>query len=848
MRLRPGAAGRIGSIGLAISAAGVLGGGPLALGGAPGPATLTQAFSFTPTVSGVYVAPLTFSSTGTALPAGLSLNTSTGAITGTPTSAATVSGINIHVVDSTGTPQTADLTFAIVTSAALTISGSPGAATVGVSYSFTPTSTGGRGTKAYALAGTLPSPLAFNTSTGAITGTPTSASTTTGLNITVTDADGRTASLGAFSLIITVASLTSTSPGAMFMRDAMLQSTSALAVTNSNLVTLVFSIRGDMFNGYVDGQSFGGQVIMQSDPNTTAEVTGGTAPGVAIAFENSGIAQWNFNNSTGGTVGLDDIKFEFTSPYTGWYTPDVWNTYMITWNSGTGDWACFWGDGSTSDMVDLRAAGVVTAASLPTNCKTDWANTNGLMLAASTWAGGPGAIGAMADVYLGVGECLSNGSGTVTTTNTRKFYASGKAQDLSGGNPTGRAPEVLLVGDSTGMLTNIGTCGTNFLNKPSLYMKARAIHDGTTGHENQRVLKNTWGPGQSEPTTPHLRWLQEGGSLGSVTASTQFLPPFDKKVALGDVLVFAAAMVDNNGAYNHNIQLPALLKTAAGANQPNAWASATGGSVWPGSDYAAFNVGTKVVDAADVRMFESAAGRDSTLLTTSTTSITFASGALPNSGSAFNTTVAAGKGFVPGDFVEVWDSSTAPTTRQNSFTALVNTYSGTTLNITPLTSFGSKTAGTAWTINLAGYRWSWSMSGSGAGAQLRNGQAVMACYRGVSAVGAVNKTASTSWAAPGTISTGGVTTTVASSLVLSLFIAGDCYAMMTPHSGSAYTERYKTLMHDSGEASASILSLCDEVKTTAGAYAAQSMDLKKADDGVSTFNGWVCGVNIELQP
>jgi hypothetical protein len=90
----------------------------------------------------------------------------------------------------------------VTIAAALSISGTPGSATVGSAYSFTPTTSGGHTAYSFALTGTLPAGLSFSTSTGAITGTPTGAGTTSGLNITVTDADGLTDSLGAFSISV----------------------------------------------------------------------------------------------------------------------------------------------------------------------------------------------------------------------------------------------------------------------------------------------------------------------------------------------------------------------------------------------------------------------------------------------------------------------------------------------------------------------------------------------------------------------------------------------------------------------------------------------------------------------
>lgn len=101
---------------------------------------------------------------------------------------------------------------AVVPAAVLALSGTPSpTGTTGQAYSFTPTRTGGHAPYTYALTGALPTGLSFNTSTGAITGTPTVVQTQTGLDITVTDADGLTASLGAFSIAISNSVLSATS-------------------------------------------------------------------------------------------------------------------------------------------------------------------------------------------------------------------------------------------------------------------------------------------------------------------------------------------------------------------------------------------------------------------------------------------------------------------------------------------------------------------------------------------------------------------------------------------------------------------------------------------------------------
>lgn len=109
-----------------------------------------------------------------------------------------------------------DTNINITVANAPTISGTPGAATIGAAYSFTPTVSGGGGTKTYSVSGTLPDGLSFSTSTGAITGTPTTAGTFSGISITVTDPTG-SATLS--SLSITVSSNTDIYSTAQYQVD-----------------------------------------------------------------------------------------------------------------------------------------------------------------------------------------------------------------------------------------------------------------------------------------------------------------------------------------------------------------------------------------------------------------------------------------------------------------------------------------------------------------------------------------------------------------------------------------------------------------------------------------------------
>lgn len=126
----------------------------------------------------------------------LVLNSSTGAITGTPSTSGTLS-FTAKVVDSSGNTaaNTATASCSIVvskpkTTPPLTVTCPTSSAVVGTYYSSTVGVTGGVPPYKYAIAfGSLPNGLTLNTSTGTITGTPTTAQTGS-FKIEVTDSTG----------------------------------------------------------------------------------------------------------------------------------------------------------------------------------------------------------------------------------------------------------------------------------------------------------------------------------------------------------------------------------------------------------------------------------------------------------------------------------------------------------------------------------------------------------------------------------------------------------------------------------------------------------------------------------
>jgi hypothetical protein len=148
-------------------------------------------------------APLTLSLSAGTLPPGLNFNTTTGAVTGTPTTTGTFN-FTAQILDSSAVPYTATQPETIVVSAApiiaVTVVGNPPAGTVQSAYSTTFSATGGTPPYTFSLlSGSLPPGLALLAS-GVLSGTPTTAGTS---NFTVQAEDGvGTKGTAAFSVAI----------------------------------------------------------------------------------------------------------------------------------------------------------------------------------------------------------------------------------------------------------------------------------------------------------------------------------------------------------------------------------------------------------------------------------------------------------------------------------------------------------------------------------------------------------------------------------------------------------------------------------------------------------------------
>ncbi|WP_377162888.1 putative Ig domain-containing protein [Prosthecobacter fluviatilis] len=160
----------------------------------PARATMGTAYSQAMSASGGLSPYGSWTVTSGTLPAGLSLNASTGVISGTPTTSnGAGTSVTIRVTDANGCTGSQAVTLQVCPVLTLTPASLPNG-TINTSYSQTITTSGGASPYTYTLgSGSLPAGLTLS-SGGVLSGTPTSTTAST-FTVTATDANGCTGSL-----------------------------------------------------------------------------------------------------------------------------------------------------------------------------------------------------------------------------------------------------------------------------------------------------------------------------------------------------------------------------------------------------------------------------------------------------------------------------------------------------------------------------------------------------------------------------------------------------------------------------------------------------------------------------
>ena len=177
------------------------------------PGTVNSPYTSSPYTASGGTSPYTFSIASGSLPAGLSLNSASGVLSGTPTTAGT-SMFVVRVTDAASMTATTAAQSLTINPPALTITApslAPG--TVNSPYTSSPyTASGGTSPYTFSIAsGSLPAGLSLNSGSGVISGTPTTAGTSMFV-VRVTDAASMTATTAAQSLTINPPALTITAP------------------------------------------------------------------------------------------------------------------------------------------------------------------------------------------------------------------------------------------------------------------------------------------------------------------------------------------------------------------------------------------------------------------------------------------------------------------------------------------------------------------------------------------------------------------------------------------------------------------------------------------------------------
>jgi hypothetical protein len=254
------------------------------------------------------VPPYTWSISVGTLPSGLTLNASTGIISGTPTATGT-STFTVKVTDSAATTATASLSIAINTALTFTATSLPGGS-IGTAYSATLHASGGVTPYTWSISsGSLPAGLSLNATTGVISGTPTTIATSN-FDVQVTDSESPSIAVVAI-FSITIASASCPNNPTLSGHYAMLLNgwsgaTTATAAIGSFVADGGGNISGgsadlnDQTNGPLSG-TFTGTYCVASNNIATIDLTYGGG----LSGANTFAAALNSSGSNGNIIFYD---------------------------------------------------------------------------------------------------------------------------------------------------------------------------------------------------------------------------------------------------------------------------------------------------------------------------------------------------------------------------------------------------------------------------------------------------------------------------------------------------------------------------------------------------------------
>ncbi|MDN8662653.1 putative Ig domain-containing protein [Stenotrophomonas indicatrix] len=418
--------------------------------------TVAAAYSQSVSASGG-IAPYTYAITAGALPTGLTLG-GTGGITGTPTAGGTFNFTVTATSNSTGTgaPHTGSRAYALVIAPpTITLPASTLAnGTQGVAYSamLNPAS-GGTGAYSYAVtAGALPPGIVLNASSGALSGTPTSAGT---FNFAVTATD----------------SSTGTGPYSSAPRGYTLQiintppvanPLSASVAYNSSANPITLNISGGVPSSVAVGTAPLHGSANASGTSITYQPTAGYAGPDSFTYTATNTAGTSSPATVSVTVGNPTITVTAGGPMSAQVGASYSQTF--TWNGGTAPYSGFTVTGLPAGL----SVGGTTATSVTVSGTVSAAGSFSLFATATDSSTGTGPFTTGQGFTLTVGAPtlsmtpapgnLPMNYGTATTIN---FASSGGTAPYSYALAAGSLP-VGVSFNSAGVLSGTPTVPGNY--------------------------------------------------------------------------------------------------------------------------------------------------------------------------------------------------------------------------------------------------------------------------------------------------------------------------------------------------------------------------------------------------
>jgi len=239
-------------------------------------------------------------------PTWASFSSSTGTLSGTPSTSQVGTYSNIVIMVSDGTQTSSLPAFSIKVTAALTISGSPPTqVTAGTAYSFKPSTNAASTTALTFSIQNKPSWASFSTSSGTLSGTPSTSQVGTYSNIAISVTDGtQTSSLPAFSIKVVAASTLTISGTPSSSVNVNSPYSFTPTVNNPGGAQLTFSILNKP--SWASFSSSNGQLM-----GTQAAASAGTYSNIVISVSdgtnNASLAAFSItvNQVSNGTASLD---------------------------------------------------------------------------------------------------------------------------------------------------------------------------------------------------------------------------------------------------------------------------------------------------------------------------------------------------------------------------------------------------------------------------------------------------------------------------------------------------------------------------------------------------------------